>query len=318
MQYSLLLAIGAGLISAVVFASATTGPLAMSILLSLVTPLPIFLAGLAAGSRSAAIAGLAGTVLILTIGAGTAALIFAASQALPVVLLVHLASLNREAEGETEWYPIGRIVIAAALIAATLSMLTLFLLAGNEESVRGALRAMLEPFVKYVRDNMPEASDPGPGLIEQATDDAFALLPAVMALATSVTLLFNMWLAGRITLASGQLRRPWPDIAAMSYPTGTPLILAAATAAALLPGWVGRIATSFAGPLFLAYLLMGLAIVHYITRGQPWRPFALWALYAALVIMGSLASLALVVLGLAESVWPLRRMVRPPPRSPDS
>lgn len=318
MRYSLLIAIGAGLVSAVVFASATMGSLSMGILLSLVTPLPMFLVGLGAGSRTAAIAGLAGTALILAIGAVTAALVFAASQAVPVVVLVHLAFLHRDTEGKTEWYPIGRIVLAAALIAGTLSVLTLLLLLGNEESVRGALRAMLEPFVEYLRENMPEERDPGPGMIDEATNDALALLPAVTAIGTMITLLFNMWLAGRITYASSQLRRPWPDIAAMTYPAGAPLMLALAMGAAFLSGWMGRIATSFAGPLFLAYLLMGLAVVHYITRGQAWRAFALWALYAALFIMGSLTSLVLVILGLAESVWPLRKTVQSPTEPPDS
>jgi len=65
MPYTLLIGLGAGLISAVVFASATTGPLLMRMLLFLLTPLPLFLAGLGLGPITAAIAGIAGAVALL-------------------------------------------------------------------------------------------------------------------------------------------------------------------------------------------------------------------------------------------------------------
>ena len=318
MPYSLLIALGAGLISAIVFASATTGPLLVRILLFLLTPLALFLAGLSAGTRAAAIAGIAGSALVIAAGGSTAALIFATSQALPVVVLVHLASLNRQTEGETEWYPVGRIVIAVVLMAAAFSTLTLFLLGGNVETLRETLRTLLESFIQNELAKMPDAPPLGPKEIDEVTTVTLTLLPAASAISTMGSLLFNMWLAGRITLASGQLRRPWPDLAAMTYPPGTPLMLAVATAAAFLSGLAGLIATGFAGPLFLAYVLMGLAVVHYVTRGRPWRPFALWALYAALFIVNTIASLAVAILGLTESVWPLRKMIQPPSEPPKS
>ncbi len=42
MPYKLLIALGAGLVSATVFASATTGPLLVRIVLFLLTPLALF------------------------------------------------------------------------------------------------------------------------------------------------------------------------------------------------------------------------------------------------------------------------------------
>ena len=78
MPYKLLIAFGAGLVSATVFASATTGPLLVRIVLFLLTPLALFLAGLGIGPLAAAIAGIAGTALVFAAGSSTAALIFAA------------------------------------------------------------------------------------------------------------------------------------------------------------------------------------------------------------------------------------------------
>jgi hypothetical protein len=318
MPYRLLIALGAGLISAVVFASATTGPLLMRMILFLLTALPLFLAGLGLGPRAAAVAGFSGALLVLVAGSPIGALVFTASQVIPAAILVYLVMLNRVADGgRTEWYPVGRIVIAAALIAGSFATLTLFLLGGDIETLRSALRGMLQTFVDNELPKMPDAPTLTPADIDEATGIALALLPAASAISTMGSLLFNLWLAGRITLASGRLQRPWPDLAAMVYPPTAPLMLAAATAAGFLAGLPGMIAAGFAGPLLFSYVLLGLAVVHYMTRGRSWRPFALWGLYASLFIMNTIASLAIALLGLAEAIWPMRKL-SPPPDEPPS
>ena len=316
MPYRLLIAVAAGLVSAVVFASATTGPLLIRMVLFLLTPLALFLAGLGLGPLAAAVAGLAGTLLVLVAGTPMGALVFAAAQAIPVAILIYLAQLNRPGpDGSVEWYPAGRLIIVAAILAGVFSSLTLMLLGGDVETLRTALREMLQTFVTNELPKMPDAPTLGPAEIDEATAIALALLPAASAISTMGSLLFNFWLAGRITLASGRLQRPWPDIPAIVYPPVTPLLLAVATGAAFLAGLPGLIAAGFAGPLFLAYVLLGLAVVHFMTRGRPWRPFALWGLYASLFIMNTIASLAIALLGLAEAIWPMRR-VTPPPKPP--
>lgn len=326
MPYTLLIGIGAGFVSAVVFASATQGPLLMRLILFMLTPLPLFLAGLGLGPGKAALAGGVGTFLVFaaaTMSPGAdstgVAIVFAASQAIPVFLLTYLASLHRNVGESVEWYPVGRIVVAAALLAALFAALTLMLLGGDIENLRASLRSMLEEFVTNELPKMPDAPTLGPKELDEATAVVLLLLPAASAISMMSSLLFNMWLAGRVTLASGRLQRPWPDLAAISYPAGTALLLAVAVGAGMLSGLPGLIAAGFAGPLFFAYLLMGLAVVHYITRGRPWRPFALWALYAALFLMNSVASLAIALLGLTEGIWPLRKPGGPedgPPSKP--
>jgi hypothetical protein len=316
MSYRLLIGLGAGLVSAVVFASATTGPVLIRMVLFLLTPLALFLAGLGLGPLAAAAGGLAGTMLVLVAGSLAGALVFAAAQAIPVVILTYLASLNRQTgDGVVEWYPAGRLIIVAAILAGLFSTLTLFLLGGDVETLRTALRDMLQTFVNSELPKMPDAPTLGPAEIDEATAIALALLPAASAISTMGSLLFNFWLAGRITMASGRLQRPWPDLAAIIYPPVTPLLLALATGAGFLAGLPGLIAAGFAGPLVLAYVLLGLAVVHFMTRGRSWRPFALWGLYASLFIMNTVASLAIALLGLAEAIWPMRK-VTPPPKHP--
>ena len=138
-------------------------------------------------------------------------------------------------DGTTEWYPAGRLIVAAALIAGIFATLTLFLLGGDVEALRTALLGMLQTFVDNELPKMPDAPTLGPAEIDEATGIALALLPAASAISTMGSLLFNLWLAGRITMASGRLQRPWPDLAASVYPPTTPLMLAVATGAGFLP-----------------------------------------------------------------------------------
>ncbi|MEI9902280.1 MAG: hypothetical protein WDN31_21815 [Hyphomicrobium sp.] len=125
MKYPFLIAIGAGLVSAVVFVSAASGPLVMGMLLFVLAPLALLLAGLALGPTAAAVAGLTGILLVALAGSAFGALAFAVGQAVPAFVLVYLASLNRQGpDGETEWYPAGRLVIAAALMGGVFAAFT--------------------------------------------------------------------------------------------------------------------------------------------------------------------------------------------------
>jgi len=308
-----------GLVSAIVFASATTGPLVVRFLLFFITSLPIFLAGLGWGPTTAVLAGLAGTALVAVSAGPLVGLAFAASQVVPVIVLSYLALLSRAGPpgpggGETiEWYPPGRLVVSAALMAACLSVVSVLLLGGSHEEIKSSLGTFIDKMVKSDLPQMQGSPALGEAEISSLAEITAAVLPAASGISWMASLLFNLWLAGRITLASGQLRRPWPDLAAIEYPRGTALLFAGSLIALLSKGNLALAATGFTGTLFLAYVLLGLAIVHYTTRGKSWRPFALWALYATLLVVNVWIAVLIASLGLAESVVGLRRRTLPPP-----
>ena len=79
----ILLGICAGAISAIVFVSATTGPVLSRFVLFLLTPFSIYLAGLGLGVLPAAIAALTATLAILALTNPATALVFAVSEAAP-------------------------------------------------------------------------------------------------------------------------------------------------------------------------------------------------------------------------------------------
>jgi hypothetical protein len=182
------------------------------------------------------------------------------------------------------------------------------------------LRKALAEFIKTtIASELPQASAPvqlSEAELASLSEIALSVLPGASAMSWMASLLFNLWLAGRITLASGQLGRPWPDLAAITYPTGTPLAFGAMLLATMLAGYPGLAASAFAGGLFTAYLLLGLAILHYTTRGRPWRPFALWALYGLLLVVNIWVGFFVAMLGLAETVLHLRARSSVPPATP--
>jgi len=320
-----------GLVAAVVFASATAGPLFVRLLLFFITPLPIALAGLGWGWRSSVIAGLVGSGLVLLFAGPEVAAAFGLSQAAPTALLTYLALLSRplgESDAEAssrpggapdarEWYPAGRLIVWSAVMAGLMGITSLMLLGGDLDLLRKTLG-------EFVKTSIVSGLPRGAGQPVELSDAevaalgeiALSVLPAASTMSWMGSLLFNLWLAGRITLASGQLGRPWPDLAAITYPQGTPFAFGLMLLGTMLAGYAGLAASAFAGGLFVAYLLLGLAIVHYTTRGRLWRPFALWALYASLLVTNIWIGIVIAMLGLAETVLHIRARLAPPPPPP--
>jgi hypothetical protein len=62
------------------------------------------------------------------------------------------------------------------------------------------------------------------------------VLPIAAAVVTTITNAVNVGIAARVVMASGRLRRPWPELAAMRFPSYAPIITGVAVAGFLLPG----------------------------------------------------------------------------------
>jgi large subunit ribosomal protein L9 len=172
--------------------------------------------------------------------------VFFLSQGVPVAVLCHLALLNRQvapsptggdvsSSPTVEWYPPGRIVAAATLMAGTFAFVSLVALSPDLEQLRALLRELIEKvFLKQLpifQDRVLSESE-----ISTLVEVALYTLPAATALSWFGGFLLNLWLAGRITLASGRLVRPWPDLAAMTFPPGFALGLEFLSRLCRLPG----------------------------------------------------------------------------------
>lgn len=315
MQTNLLIGIGAGLLSALLFASASTGTLLGLFVLFFLSPMPIAIAGLGWGWRAAAIAAVAGAGAIGAITTPRGALLHVLAIGVPTAILSYLALLNRDvrnADGAvaTEWYPLGRIVAIAALIAGGLATIALLSTATDMQDLREQLRATVERMTTRPANMPAPAGMPDSATPEQVgrlTDLVIGVFTASLASMWLGIAMLNLWLAARVVRKSDRLVRPWPDLSQLQLPRALPIALALALAGGFLAGFPGLVASGFASALFMAYMFVGLAIVHHLTRGHAQRPMILAGAYALLIVFGMVAAPALALIGLAEPFSPLRR-----------
>src|SRR4030088_1584748 len=285
-----LVGLGAGAAAALLFASVVSGSLA-AVFLFYLAPLPIMIAALgwshmagliAAASATAAVAALSGVFLI----------------AVPVIAFGalwrgYLALLARPATngagGALEWYPVGRLVLWAAVIGTLVVAAAVPNFGTDQESLQAGLRKTYERI-----------------LSDQALIDVLVVaVPPAAAVFSTITNLLNLWLAARVVRISGRLTRPWPDLAALTLPASAAGLLAAAIAGSFLPDLAGILSGAFAASLVMAFAILGFSVMHAITRGMSTRGVVLAGLYATSVIF-TWPILAASVLGLADSVFNIR------------
>jgi hypothetical protein len=317
-----LIGAGAGLVSAALFASAATATSLAGILFYL-APLPICLAGLGWGWIAAAVAALAGMAVaggVLGLAPGG---IFAGAVAMPMAVLCYLALLSRpavapqgQASAGLEWYPAGRLVGWAAVIAGALAAALVLTLGYDADSYRDSIKDLLQ-------NSALKELDRDGTLINESTIGGLSsvlarTLPAAFAIVWQSIALFNLWLAGVIVEASGRALRPWPALDAIELPNAFFLAFTASLLASFLPGLAGLLATGFAGALLFAYVLQGLAVLHAFSRGMPFRGLLLSAIYIGILLLGWVA-VAVAILGLAEPMLRLRdrAAARGQPPNPD-
>jgi hypothetical protein len=313
MQQGLLIGLGSGLASALAFFSAGRGGPVLGHLLYFLTPLPPLLAGLGWGWLPTVGGALVGTLAVAVAASPLEAAGYLFAVGVPAALVAYLAYLSRPSPadaGAREWYPLGRLLAVLSLYAGALPVLTLPLVGGSFE----ALRPRIIDQIKIA------FSEPGRGPSEQQIED-FAdlfvtLAPSAIAVDWLLIMVANLYLAGRIADASGRLARPWPDVPALTYPKGFPLLLGAALLAGFAPGVLGTAGAGFTGGLLVAQLLAGLALVHFLARrGARWL---LWVVYTGLLVPPFTASAAILVIlaGLIEPVLKLKQRLGAPQSPP--
>ncbi len=301
----ILVGFGAGIASALLFASIASGAL-ISILLFYLAPLPILIAALGwshwAGLLAAIVAsiGLAATFNFYVFAA------FLVAIALPAWWLSYLALLARPVSapgGEThEWYPVGRLVLWTALASALVIAAALLSLGTSEETLRAALHRGFQIMLR-LQETTPEGSSRPE--IGRQIDALVRVAPPAAAVSITLVNLLMLWLAARIVKVSGRLPRPWPELSAMEFPAAASILLAAAVAGLLLAGLSGIIASVLAASLATAYTALGFTVLHAITRGMNSRTFALTCVYVSVVFVTP-ALVIIALLGLADTAFNIR------------
>lgn len=308
MNVSILIGIGAGIASAALFASAWSGTVLGVLVLFFLSPMPVAIAGLGWGWASGAIAAITGAIILAATGRLASGIIYALSLGLPGAVFAYYTLLNRTVELEApdgsrlaavEWYPIGRIIGWAAVWAGVLASLSMLSIGGDVANIKAALLQVLEQTVfKDV------ALTGGRTLTAEEKSDFATVMVQFYPLAIAgiwlTIAVLNWWAAAHVTARSGRLMRPWPDLSNLVLPQQVPLAFGASLIAMLFSsGFPMLVATGFAGAFMYALMLVGLALMHRVTRGVPARPFLLGIVYSALLIL-PFTGLVVALIGLAE------------------
>lgn len=304
MGQTLLIALGAGAASALLVAAVATGS-ALSVPLFYLAPLPVLIVGLGWSQMAALIAASAAAVGLGVLFGVELLVAYVAGVGLPAYVLAYLTLMARPnaTSGELEWFPVGRLVLAAAILGSLAVAALIPLVAGDVETYQAALKALMTSMLQERAGELsPEA--------DRFADLLVMVMPPAAAVLTMVTQLGNLWLAGRVARTSGRLMRPWPDLSGLVLPRGAALLFGAALAiAALMTGFVGLVAETLSATLIMAFAFAGLAVVHAVTRGGAGRTLVIATVWLAALVLGwPFAVLALV--GLADLFLNLRARAR--------
>lgn len=326
---------GAGVIGALLFLTAGVGSTILGLPIYFAA-LPVFLAGLGWGMRAAFVAAFTGFVILSSVSSFTAGIVFLVADGLAPAWLVRLALLHHvetapritpadaarlarkdggayppaetsqapqvETTADVEWYPPGALTVWTALIGAGVLIASgLFtMLMGVEGGLEGALRMLLTEdllegrAIESVLRDMGLNADP-----ERILNLIVIALPAVVVLVWSLLTLGNMWLAQFILVRSGNNLRPTPEFNQIELPNFLFVLFAVALLLSLVPGPAAQLGGAIMIALLVPYFLLGLAVIHAISRAWTARIAILGVFYILLIFTGWLV-IPISLIGLLE------------------
>jgi len=310
--------IGAGAAAALLFASMSSGSW-LSVALFYLAPLPIMIAGIGWSHWAALIAALSGALALGAAFSSVFFLAFLTSAGLPAWWLSYLAMLARPAVAGSvaappgtslEWYPPGRLLLWAALLAAGMVVIAIPALGLTAETFHAALSEKLTDLLRTQTGTIAGAPLTLPGVSDpaQLIDFLANAIPPTAAVIATITNATNLWLAARVVTFSGRLRRPWPVLADMRVPRPAAAALVIAVVLSFVGGLVGLAAGIVGASLLMAFGLLGFAVLHAVTQGMQARGFLLGGAYAAVFVLGW-PILALALLGFIDTIFDLRARI---------
>jgi hypothetical protein len=321
--------VGSGLAGMLLFAVGAKGSVA-AMLVTYLTPLPIMTAALGWGHLVGLAAGLLGTVLLGLLIDPFYGLVYGAAFAVPAWWLAYLGLLARFAPTadakpepqpgvQREWYPLGKLMLWAALIGFAVASVGVLLVSSTSAGFEIAVQSMARHAAPVI-DTLFASTGGLPDGVTAAELAAVLVhtLPIAGGASLTLIMLVNLWLAGRAVDLSHRLPRPWPDVPEnLRLPRAVlvvfPILIAGA---ALLDAYAGLFCAIATAALAVPLTLQGLAIVHVLTRRRPGRAAILVALYVALLMLMPWSAILLTLLALLDLAVSLRDRFAVAPSSP--
>lgn len=305
MMPTALIGLGAGAASALLMATmASRSPL--SLMLVLLAPLPIMIAAIGWSHWTALVAMVAAAAAALALAFGEPLWIpiYLIGAGLPAWWLGYLALLARSNDdGSADWYPPGRLVIWCTVIASVIVTIVMWNVRIDEQQFESALKLTLDRMAKEYGSAAPDFTKID---IKRAGELIMSFVPPLAAATIMIAYVLNFYVAGRVAMVSGRLKRPWPNLPALRFPKHTPTAFAVALLLWFMPGMPGMVGGIVSGALIVAYALLGLSILHDVTRPLGDRVFILSAVYLIVFVFWP-ASVLLAMFGVADSIFDFRK-----------
>ena len=276
-----LIAVGGGLVCALLYLSVMTGSTG-AIFFTYLSQLPLFLVGLSLGWMPATIACIVAAGAI-AVGANFAAAgLFCVLSAAPVLILVRQGLQSRPgADAATvEWYPPGLLLSWLTGYGLVLFGITLVAFLGSEDGVEGAARTYIEATLGTVAAGV---ADPRFDRIIQSFVRYF---PAIVVTTWLVMVVINAALAQNVLKQLKRNRRPSPKFAELDLPGWMTTSLAVFLLVSLVPGQIGITGQNAAIIIGLPFFLLGLAVIHAVSHRFGARRLFLLAIYVILILFG--------------------------------
>jgi Predicted membrane protein (DUF2232) len=306
MNSSFAIGVASGLAAALLFLVVRTGSV-FALLLDMFAPLPLLIAALGWGPRSALIGMAAGTLVITALIPGAAGLIFGLGIALPAWVMGVLLMMHRREGDRIIFMPIGICLLATALINALMALCMAMMIGGDIEGLIKAFAQIIEAISEAHPDVLAPlglSKDDLSKLMAQTAPPVFAALGVFSSIAL-------LWLAASLVAMSGRLIRPWPDLALTTMPASV-LVLTALSAvmSVVFDGFGGLYARCVFLALISAYILEGTGVLLVITRGMSIRAPVLTLFGVLTLILPPLAGpvlLGLAVMGIIDRMVGIRQ-----------
>lgn len=316
MVQTILIAVAAGVAAALLFLAPASGSV-LAFPLFILTGLPLAIATFGWGVRAGAVAAAAGTIVTYLVypGGVVSPLMFLCLFGAPVVWLARLAGQPYplgSGNAGLEWYPLSRLLLQLAG-TVVVALIAAGIVSGYDPEglVHDAAAALADVLADVAATPAPTAKS-----LEPTVRLYVSLMPFVVAAVMTSILTFDLWLGSLVARGSGRTgRRPDP-LWSVELPGALLPAFIAALVLAFFPGIIGEVGKLVAGAAFGSFVLVGLAILHAVTRGSVSRLPLLVLAYILLIFSGLLA----VLVALAGAADPFLRLrsrrptLQPPPR----
>tara|TARA_Y100001936_G_scaffold222324_2_gene238131 strand:- start:18346 stop:19257 length:912 start_codon:yes stop_codon:yes gene_type:complete len=294
-----------GLASATFFWTVKTGA-AGAVALAYLASVPVLAVGLSQGLTLALISATIATLAIFAGIGARAVIIYLAISAIPAIIVVRQALFSRpgNAPGQLEWYPIGMIL--GWLTGFGLLLLTIASIYALAED--GGLRGLA---TQMLTTSFARGIEVTPNM-----EKVFAImalyLPGTMLATWLLISIANTLLAQNVLSRMGHAIRPLPTYSSFDLPNWMSIALASAVLLTFFSGQIADFGRNSALLLSTPFFLLGLAVIHTLSRNVSARAPLLVGFYLAFVLFMSLLGPLVVLLGVFEQWISLRHRFAKP------